>query len=299
MSTTEKPNTSSEPTPQQVEDPNKDNESIAIGFVADILVDILQRVQWNNRDDLHEEIFDGVLTLILEHIGQLLSVSIFGERVSDSDNPGNISFWEFSKEQSMKDCDFKLKSKYLIHIFDVALKVLNEKKMGGKTEKLVKQAYKKIRHTLITNTLGGNLEDLRIPEQVQPNPLDRPTLEDLEMYSPKWAIQCIFTMVGIADDEFEGISEAAISRAISGKSKFVNRNTGTEYRFEDGAEDVVTDAIELAIGDALGLRTDVENSLEYGYEDDVEPAEEVQSAVNLDPEERLERYRYPRSTRIL
>ncbi|RAL64900.1 hypothetical protein DID88_001494 [Monilinia fructigena] len=146
--------------------------------------------------------------------------------------------------------------------------------MGGKTEKLVKQTYKKIRHTLITNTLGGNLEDLRIPKQVQPNPLDLPNLEDLERYSPKWAIQCIFTMVGIADDEFE------------------------EYRFEDGAEDVITDAIELAIGDALGLGTDAENSLEYGYEDDVEPAEEFQSAVNLDPEERLERYRYPRCTRI-
>ncbi|TGO86280.1 hypothetical protein BPOR_0317g00090 [Botrytis porri] len=174
-------------------------EPMMIRFIANLLIGILRKINWQQNNDLHKQIFEGTLATILDHTGKMLSDIIFRENVAASRLPGNISSGEPSLQLSKNES--ALKSKYLIHILEMALKIQKEKMGTGTTEELLKKAKRKIQNTLKNSIIGGGLLGLKIPDHIDEEPIDIPELEGLEMYGEEWTVQCVFTMVEIDEDE--------------------------------------------------------------------------------------------------
>ncbi|ESZ96314.1 hypothetical protein SBOR_3294 [Sclerotinia borealis F-4128] len=196
---------SSNPAPQQAGIPTKNDEPVMIGFTANLLIDILRRVNWQQDNELHEQIIEGILATILNYIGKLMSNIIFHEEVAASNVPGNISSGEISLPPTTMESE--LESKYLVPILHVALEVFKENKMPGPTEGLVKREIKRIQNTFTNSLIGGNLMALAVPERITEEPLDIPGLEGLEMYGNEWTIQSVFSMVGMEDVDFDADDE--------------------------------------------------------------------------------------------
>ncbi|QSZ37379.1 hypothetical protein DSL72_009477 [Monilinia vaccinii-corymbosi] len=230
------PNNSSQSAPQQVETSTEDNEPILIGLLSNLLLDILLRVDWKQSNGFHKQVFDGVLSIILEKVGQLMSVTLFGECVTDSTKPGNITFRKVSKQRSLTE--FRWVSKYLIRLLRVVLKVQKEKNMGGPTEELVKASYKKIRNTLINGMIGTKLSGLAIPKIVAEEPLDVPELKSLDTYGPEWTIQSVYLLVGIVDDEDEVEHGVEVQQAAQ---------HGAEVQHEVEAQHEVQQAVQHGV----------------------------------------------------
>ncbi|TGO63431.1 hypothetical protein BCON_0013g00770 [Botryotinia convoluta] len=187
-------------------------EPMMICFVANLLIGILRNINWQQNNDLHKQIFEGMLAIILDHTGKMISSIIFREDVAASKLPGNISsgepFLHLSPNESI------LKSKYLIYILEMALKVQKENMSTEPTEELLKRVKRKIQNTLKNRIIGGGLLALKIPDRIAEEPIDIPELEALEMYGEEWTIQCVFTMIEMdenGDDEgVRGSGEAVV-----------------------------------------------------------------------------------------
>ncbi|KAI9641676.1 hypothetical protein NHQ30_009532 [Ciborinia camelliae] len=193
--------------------PSKDEEFIMIRIIANLLIDILQRINWQPKNELHIQIFEGILSRILEKIGTLISHLIFREKVADSKAPGNISSEAASLGSDPRETN--LQSKYLIPILNVALKVQKEKQMGGPTEALVTRARKKIRNTLVNCIIGGHLPGLKAPDEPgEVDRLDVPELLDLERFGPEWTIQFVFAMVGMDVGDGDGDGDVGGDRDV-------------------------------------------------------------------------------------
>ncbi|CAD6444238.1 4fb496d4-a1b2-4060-b885-375b5abc4400-CDS [Sclerotinia trifoliorum] len=67
------------------------DEVMMIGFITKLFIGIVRSIDWQPRNELHTHIFDGILAVILHHVGKLISNLIFGEDVRAPQNPGNIS----------------------------------------------------------------------------------------------------------------------------------------------------------------------------------------------------------------
>ncbi|KAF5877684.1 uncharacterized protein Bfra_002052 [Botrytis fragariae] len=175
------------------------NEPLMIRFLANLLISILRNISWQQKNDLHKQTFEGMLAIILDHTGKMLSEIIFKEDVASSRLPGNVSSGEPFLRLSPNEST--LKSKYLIYILEMALKIQKENMGTGPTEELLKVAKKKIQNTLKNSIIGGNLSGLKVPDQIVEEPVDIPELEGLEMYGEEWTIQCVFTMIEMDEDE--------------------------------------------------------------------------------------------------
>lgn len=177
-------------------------EPLIIGLITNLLTGILRQIDWQQKNELHKQIFEGILAIILDHIGKLMSNIIFGEDTACSKAPGGISSREADLQPPTRDPNF-LKSKYVIPILHVALKIQEEKKMTGPTEELLKKAKKRIQNTLKNSMIRGSLLGMTVPERSEEEPIDIPELEGLELYGKEWTIQCVFTMIEMEDDEPE------------------------------------------------------------------------------------------------
>ncbi|TGO29744.1 hypothetical protein BPAE_0011g00150 [Botrytis paeoniae] len=186
-------------TSDRVEISADNDEPMMVHFVANLMIGILRKINWQQNNDLHKQIFEGMLALILKHTGRLVSKIVFKEEVAASKLPGNISsggrLLHLSKNESA------LESKYLIYILEMALKIQKENMGSGPTEEILKVAKRKIQNTLKTSIIGGNLSGLKVPDQIAEEPIDIPELEGLEMYGEEWTVQCVFTMIEMDEDE--------------------------------------------------------------------------------------------------
>ncbi|KAF7881840.1 uncharacterized protein EAF02_006528 [Botrytis sinoallii] len=205
---------SGDSTSDRVETSADNDDSMMVRFVANLLFRILGKIAWQQNNDLHKQIFEGILAFIIDHTGILISKIIFREHVAASKLPGNISTGESSFDLTKKEC--ALKSKYLIRLLEMALKI-HEKNIGtGPTEELLQKAKRKIQNTLKNSIIGGSLLGLKKPDQIAEEPIDIPGLEGLEMYSEDWAIQCVFTMIEIDENEDdEGVRVGGSGEAVT------------------------------------------------------------------------------------
>ncbi|KAF7959711.1 hypothetical protein EAE96_001322 [Botrytis aclada] len=186
-----------------------DGEPMMIRFVANLLIGILRNINWQQRNDLHKQIFEGMLAIIFDHTGKMISNIIFREDVAASKLPGNISSGGPSLQLSKKESI--LKSKYLVYILEMALKVQKENMSTGPTEKLLNKAKRKIQNTLKNSIIGGNLSGLKVPDRIAEEPIDIPELDRLEMYGKEWTLQCVFTMIEMdedGDENDEGVGDS-------------------------------------------------------------------------------------------
>ncbi|TEY40365.1 hypothetical protein BOTCAL_0435g00030 [Botryotinia calthae] len=186
------------------------DEPMMIRFVANLLIGILRKIIWQQKNDLHKQIFEGMLAIILDHTGRLLSITVFKEDVAASKLPGHISSGELV---DISPNEYALKSKYLVRILEMALKVQKENMSTEPTEELLKKAQRKLRNTLQNTILGASLMGLKMVEDFSGEPIDIPGLEGLEMYGEFWTLQCVFTMIDWddnGDDEATGVKGEAV-----------------------------------------------------------------------------------------
>ncbi|KAF7930552.1 uncharacterized protein EAE98_004952 [Botrytis deweyae] len=211
---TKLPIRSEDSTSDWVETSADNDESMMVRFVANLLFGILGKIAWQQNNDLHKQIFEGILAFIIDHTGMLISKIIFREHIAASKLPGNIATGDPSLDLTKKEC--ALKSKYLIHLLEMALKIHEENIGTGPTEELLQKAKRKIQNTLKNSIIGGSLLGLKKPVQSAEEPIDIPGLEGLEVYSEDWAIQCVFTMIEIDENEDdEGVRVGGSGEAVT------------------------------------------------------------------------------------
>ncbi|KAM0188692.1 hypothetical protein ACHAPC_003549 [Botrytis cinerea] len=177
---------------------DNDEPMMMIRYVANLLIGIIRKIRWQKTNDLHKQIFEGMLAIILDHMGRLISITTFNEDVAASKLPGHISSGKFVY---LSPNEYALKSKYLVHLLEIALKVQKENMSTEPTEELLKKAQRKIRNTLMNSTVGASLMGLKMPEMFSEEPVDIPGLEGLKMYGELWTLQCVSTMIDMDDDE--------------------------------------------------------------------------------------------------
>ncbi|TGO13267.1 hypothetical protein BTUL_0073g00350 [Botrytis tulipae] len=175
------------------------DEPMMVRFVANLMIGILRKINWQKENDLHKQIIEGMLAIILNHIGRLISDIVFKEDVAASKLPGNITSGGPSLNSTKNESS--LKSKYLIHILEMALKIRKETMGVGPTEELLQKAKRKIQNTLKNSIIGGGLLGLKLPDQIAEEPIDIPELKGLEMYGEEWTVQCVFTMIEMDEGE--------------------------------------------------------------------------------------------------
>ncbi|KAF7899558.1 hypothetical protein EAF00_003894 [Botryotinia globosa] len=175
------------------------DEPMMVRFVANLMIGILRKISWQKENDLHKQIIEGMLAMTLSHIGRLISDIVFEEDVAASKLPGNIT----SRDPSLNSTknESSLKSKYLIHILEMALKIQKETMGVGPTEELLQKAKRKIQNTLKNSIIGGGLLGLKLPDQIAEESIDIPELKGLKMYGKEWTVQCVFTMIEMDEGE--------------------------------------------------------------------------------------------------
>lgn len=188
------------------------DEPMMVRFVANLIINILRKINWKKENDLHKQIIEGILAMILNHVGRLISYIIFKEDVAASKLPGNITSEEPPIRLTKKESS--LKSKYLVHILEIALKIQNEILGAGPAEEVLQKAKRKIQNTLKNSIIGGGLSGLKMPDQIAEEPIDIPELKELERYGEEWTVQSVVTMIevdeGEEDDEVGGSGEVIV-----------------------------------------------------------------------------------------
>ncbi|TGO42870.1 hypothetical protein BHYA_0005g00040 [Botrytis hyacinthi] len=198
--------------PDRVEISTDNDEPMMVRFVANLMIGVLRKTNWQKENDLHKQIIEGMLAIILNHIGRLISDIVFKEDVAASKLPGSITSGGPSLNSTKNDSS--LKSKYFIHILEMALKIQEETMGAEPTEELLEKAKRKIQNTLKNSIIGGGLLGLKMPDQIAEESIDIPELKGLELYGEEWTVQCVFTMIevdeGEEDEEVRGSGEVIV-----------------------------------------------------------------------------------------
>lgn len=176
-------------------------------YITSMLISISQ-MEWKDDQLVHKEILEGVLFIILNRTGKLLSNAVFQEHVASSDRPGNIkqSGEAFSPEAA------KLETRYLIPILHAALGVDCARKelvvrvlaengthTGLQGGDILLKARKLIQSSLVKSAVGGeDLQGLKMPSL----PADEegryvPEIgTEVELYGPEWLLESVWALIG-------------------------------------------------------------------------------------------------------
>jgi hypothetical protein len=172
----------------------EDTQFVVSKLITQMLISIIRDTEWKTERSTHRDILEGVISTIVDHVGILLSLSIFGENVGDSNLPGNIS--NETDTRSYSDL-ISYESRYLVPILSAALDVEKEKEMitpRGAREK----AMEKVKRALTNSTIGANLATLKMPAKLEMDeePLSMPEIPHHKTYSTEWLVESLWALVG-------------------------------------------------------------------------------------------------------
>ncbi|PVH89624.1 hypothetical protein DL98DRAFT_647356 [Cadophora sp. DSE1049] len=180
-------------------------------YLAQTLVLIAKKVEWRVDQTGHSDILEGMLFLVIQHTGRLISESVFGEHVAASDNPGNISNSPDPPLSGVMSPD----SRYLVQVLHAALGSADKKELvieilsrstslvnssssgSATTGDMLSKAKKLLQSTLLKSTIGGpELESLRLPRL----PTEISNVDDMrtdvEKYGKEWLLETIWGLIG-------------------------------------------------------------------------------------------------------
>ena len=176
-----------------------------------MLVSIAYGLEWKVNQHGHGDLLEGILFLLLEHTGRLVSESVFGEHVAASENPGNITTNTIATRKEVVGSE----ARYVVQILHAALGASDRKDLvatvlaapksndGASSTRsgdlaLLSKVKKLLQSTLVRNTVGGeDLETLRLPTP----PLERTRLPNgkglqVERYGPDWLVETVWALIG-------------------------------------------------------------------------------------------------------
>jgi hypothetical protein len=175
--------------------------------LTEMLVCVAQ-MEWKVGQIGHSEILEGILFLILDRTGRLLSNAVFGEHIASSNRIGNIT----KEDKGLFSESAKLETGYLIPILHAALGKSSAKKelvarvIAEKTDNanssssdfLVK-ARKLIQSSLLKSAVGGTeLQGLNMPNP----PADEDAhyipqiASSVALHGSEWLIESVWALIG-------------------------------------------------------------------------------------------------------
>ena len=187
-------------------------------YLAQALAWILQNLDWKVCQPGHSDLLEGILFLVLNHTGRLLSDSVFEEHVATTDTPGNITVRKIAPLTKAT----KLESRYIVQVLHAAIgggsrkELVAQVLMANNPNKvnahkglenpagsaavagdLLSKAKFLIQSTLVKSTVGGvGLDSLKLPsppEEAFSHPI---VSSDLELYGSDWLIEIVWALVG-------------------------------------------------------------------------------------------------------
>ncbi|KAH7419319.1 hypothetical protein BKA64DRAFT_634012 [Cadophora sp. MPI-SDFR-AT-0126] len=175
------------------------------------LVSIVKKLDWQVGHAGHSDILEGVLFLVIQHTGRLISDLVFGEHVAASDNPGNIS----NNPKPPTSGVPRPESRYMVQILhgalggterkELVIEVLSRSTSPGVTSSsgsmttgdLLQKAKKLLQGTLLKSILGGpELESLRLPRLSTEISSVDDTRSDGDKHGKEWLLEAIWGLIG-------------------------------------------------------------------------------------------------------
>ncbi|KAG4429012.1 hypothetical protein IFR05_015508 [Cadophora sp. M221] len=189
-------------------------------YLAQALALITKEVKWEINQPGHGDILEGMLFLVIEHTGRLISDSVFGEHVAASDNPANISNSHTFPSRGL----LRPESRYMIQVLYAALGGSDHDRKeliirvvsaghsaqnstsrdstampsgSGTSGEMLRKAKKKLQGTLLQSMLGEiDPESLRLPKK----PTEMSEVEDKrlngEKYGKEWLLETVWGLIG-------------------------------------------------------------------------------------------------------
>ncbi|KAI9051318.1 hypothetical protein LZ554_004365 [Drepanopeziza brunnea f. sp. 'monogermtubi'] len=179
--------------------------------LAQMLVSMVQDVDWKPNQTGHAEIIEGIVFSILEHTGRLVSDSVFGEHVATSDNPGNITKCPGLPANGV----LRPESRYMVQVLygvlggqgriELVSRMLSPGQtqscgigiVSASSEAMLSKSKKLLQSTLLKSILGGaKLESLGLP-RLPPESFNL-TVEPavVENYGKEWLLETVWGLVG-------------------------------------------------------------------------------------------------------
>lgn len=160
---------------------------IVLKGLSNLLITMLASPAFDIEKTAHCDVLEFFWSKLLRRVGELLSQNVFGERISDSANPGGISMQKSPLLQPTEaTITLKLEGSYLGDILRRSLDVNSNTSTGRLTRVLVgggsrpanatqnvllSQAREKLQHTLLQGVFGSDcgsfLSALRLPKESQ------------------------------------------------------------------------------------------------------------------------------------
>lgn len=193
-------------------------EYVADKHLERILSTIVYNLGWKQNQAVHSELLEGILYVVLDHTGRMLSMTVFRENVAASKNPGNITETD---GDAIPNKLSKHEMRYAVQVLhnalggrdkkDLFLHVLasgkrnlpTQVRMGGSGTisvphgDLLKKAKILLQSTLVKTTLGHDeLETLISPsmaEEVSDSVVDG--VENI-IHGPLWFVEQMWSLIG-------------------------------------------------------------------------------------------------------
>ncbi|TQS38097.1 hypothetical protein Golomagni_01404 [Golovinomyces magnicellulatus] len=188
----------------------EETEYIVNKSVARCLCSILRNIDWESNDSGHGSFLEGILFLILEHTGHLISEAVFLEHVAASDNPGNAT-----KSTTIEEENFtRFESRYIVQILHAAFGDQSKKRVLAQvlsannpsmfapspsamlSNDLLSRASFLLQSTLVKSAVGSDdLASLRLPTP----PTEESDFihdEGRNNYGSEWLLEQVWGIIG-------------------------------------------------------------------------------------------------------
>ncbi|RKF83148.1 hypothetical protein GcC1_006001 [Golovinomyces cichoracearum] len=183
-------------------------EYIVNKSVAHCLSSILRNIDWETNNSGHGSFLEGILFLILEHTGHLISEAVFLEHVAASDNPGNAT-----KSTTIKDDKFtRFESRYIVQVLHAAFGDQNRKRVLAQvlsannpsmfapsamlSNDFLSRASFLLQSTLVKSAVGSDdLVSLRLPTPPTEE-FDFNLDEGRNNYGSEWLLEQVWAIIG-------------------------------------------------------------------------------------------------------
>ncbi|KAH6724218.1 hypothetical protein BKA61DRAFT_664919 [Leptodontidium sp. MPI-SDFR-AT-0119] len=179
-------------------------------YLAQALASIAKEMKWKINQPGHGDILEGMLFLVIQHTGRLISDSVFGEHVAASDNPANITNNRTPPSRGI----LRPESRYMVQVLYAALGgsdrdrkelVIRVVSAGciampsasSTPGEMLNKAKKKLQGTLLQSMLGEiDSESFRPPKE----PTTVSEVEDMrvdgERYGKEWLLETVWGLIG-------------------------------------------------------------------------------------------------------
>ncbi|KAK0125449.1 hypothetical protein ONS95_000537 [Cadophora gregata] len=180
-------------------------------YLAHVLVSIAERLEWKSDQTGHSDILEGMLLVVIQHTGRVISDCVFGEHVAASDRPGNIS----NSPDAPVNGFVRPESRYMTRILHATLGGLDRRELvidvlarsasvgksslsgSATTGDILRKAKKLLQSTLLKSTIGGlELESLRVPRLPTEISLVDDATTNVLKYGKEWLLETVWGLIG-------------------------------------------------------------------------------------------------------